>query len=187
MTEASPVLAAENHVFQKAGSVGKALPGVDIKIDAPDENGHGEVIAKGGNIMLGYLGVDETPIKDGYLLTGDIGYLDDDGYLFLCGRKKNVIVLRSGKNVFPEELEELLCQIEGVKECVVYLPDGDHALLSAKIVYNAEQTVPDALHAAVANLNDTLPDYKKIRALSFTTEAFPKTTTGKIKRAEAII
>lgn len=185
MTEAAPVLAAENHVFQKAGSVGKALPGIDIKIDAPDENGHGEVIAKGKNVMLGYMNHEENPIKDGYLYTGDIGYLDDEGFLFLCGRKKNVIVLRSGKNVFPEELEELVGQIEGVKESVVYLPEGDHALLSVKIVYD-EAASPEAVKAAVEQLNDTLPEYKKLRSVSLTTDPFPKTTTGKIKRAEVL-
>ena len=183
LTETAPVLSAENEDNMRLGSIGKALPGVEIKIDCPDENGMGEIIAKGPNIMLGYMGEETSPIIDGYFHTGDIGYIDNDGFIFINGRKKNVIVLPNGKNVFPEEIELLLGGIEGVKESVVYSKeDGSHAFIAAKIVYDPEITNPDTLKTETNKVNSLLPAFKEIKSFEFTTEDFVKTSTGKIKR-----
>ncbi len=114
LTETAPVLSAERRSIMRKGSVGKAMKSVEIKICDPNENGIGEIIAKGPNIMIGYYENDaatRNAIKDGWFHTGDMGYMDSDGYLFITGRKKNVIVLSNGKNVYPEELEQLLNNI----------------------------------------------------------------------------
>lgn len=114
LTETAPVLSAERRRIMRKGSVGKAMKSAEIKICDPNENGIGEIIAKGPNIMIGYYENDaatRNAIKDGWFHTGDMGYMDSDGYLFITGRKKNVIVLSNGKNVYPEELEQLLNNI----------------------------------------------------------------------------
>ena len=111
LTETSPVLAVEKKGATRNGSVGKALPGVEIKIKDPDENGIGEIIAKGPNIMLGYYKDDENTknvLNKGWFSTGDLGKIDKDGFVFITGRKKDVIILKNGKNVFPDELEKLV-------------------------------------------------------------------------------
>ncbi len=183
LTETAPVLSAENEDNMRLGSIGKALPGIEIKIDSPDENGVGEIIAKGPNVMLGYMGEDASPIKDGYFHTGDIGYIDKDGFIFINGRKKNVIVLPNGKNVFPEEIELLIGKIEGVKESVVYLnEEGSRPVLSAKVVYDVDLANPDTLKEEAKKVNALLPAFKEIKKFEFTTEEFKKTSTGKIKR-----
>ena len=120
LTETSPVLSAENDKFMRTGSVGKALPNAKVKIFEPDENGIGEIIAQGDMVMLGYYNDEKTTqevIFDGYFHTGDIGYIDKDGYIFISGRKKNVIVLDNGKNVFPEEIESILSDCSYI--CVI--------------------------------------------------------------------
>ena len=143
LTEASPIVSAENDKYQKPGSVAFALPDVEIKIDEPNEQGIGEVIVKGPNIMLGYYdnkeATDEVLI-DGWFHTGDLGYYDKDGYLFITGRKKNVIVLKNGKNIYPEELEILIARLPYVAENMVFgRPTDDNDLdINAKIVYNEE-------------------------------------------------
>lgn len=183
LTETAPVLSAENEDNMRLGSIGKALPGIEIKIDSPDSEGLGEIIAKGPNVMLGYMGEETSPIKDGYFHTGDIGYIDEDGFIFINGRKKNVIVLPNGKNVFPEETELLLNGIEGVKESVVYLnEEGTRPFISAKIVYDPDITNPDTLSVETKKINAQLPPFKEIKKIEFTTEEFKKTSTGKIKR-----
>ncbi len=181
LTETAPVLSAENPENMRIGSIGKALPGIDVKIDSPDEEGIGEIVAKGPNVMLGYQG-EESPIKDGYFYTGDIGYIDKDGFIFICGRKKNVLVLPNGKNVFPEETELLLSKIPGVKESLVYLSKDKKPVICAKIVYDPELTDEATLKEKVKEVNSILATYKEIKKFEFTTEEFKKTTTGKIKR-----
>ena len=127
LTETSPVLCAENEKCLKLGSVGIPLIDVEVKIDNPNEKGIGEIIAKGPNVMLGYYKNEEATknsLIDGWYHTGDLGYIDRSGYLFITGRKKNVIVLKNGKNIFPEELETLINRLDLVKECIVYgMPD----------------------------------------------------------------
>ena len=182
LTETAPVLSAENDDNMRLGSIGKPLPGIEIKIDNPDENGIGEIIAKGPNIMLGYMGEDVSPVIDGYFHTGDLGYMDKDGFIFISGRKKNVIVLPNGKNVFPEEIELLISGIPGVKESVIYLTNEERPKIAAKIVYDEELTNPDVLAEEIKKINANLVSFKEIKLVEYTTEEFKKTTTGKIKR-----
>ena len=201
LTESSPVLAAESHIYQRTGSVGRALPSVEIKIDNPDENGIGEVKAKGPNIMLGYYENEDATnevLKDGWLYTGDLGYIDKDGYLFITGRKKNVIVLKNGKNVFPEELENVINHLKYVDESMVYgKPKGDDVLISAKIVYNeeyikekypniTEEELKEMIWKDIKEINKDLTVYKHIKNIIITKEPMIKTTTAKIKRFEEI-
>ncbi len=180
LSETAPVLSAENPENMRAGSVGKALPGVEVKIFEPDDEGIGEIIAKGPNIMLGYKD-EPSPIYDGYFHTGDIGRIDSDGYIFICGRKKNVIVLPNGENVFPEEIESKINEIEGVLESVVYMT-GEKAVIGAKVVYDEELTNTEKIGVEFEEINKTLAEFKKIRKIEYTVEEFVKTSTGKIKR-----
>lgn len=183
MTEASPVITAERENDRRLGSVGKPLPGFSVKIDSPGEDGVGEILAKGDNIMLGYMGEENQPFIDGYLKTGDLGFIDDDGFLFIRGRSKNVIVLKNGKNVYPEELEALVGSIIGVNECIAY-PSSDSKYVCIKAVYDPEVTDEEAVRSEIAKVNTSVSDYKKMRDITLTTEPFPKTSTGKIKRNE---
>ena len=140
LTETSPVLCAENEKCLKLGSVGIPLIDVEVKIDNPNEKGIGEIIAKGPNVMLGYYKNEEATknsLIDGWYHTGDLGYIDRSGYLFITGRKKNVIVLKNGKNIYPEEIEVLINNLPYVTEALVFgYPKGDDLILSAKIVYD---------------------------------------------------
>ncbi|MCF0140530.1 MAG: AMP-binding protein [Mogibacterium sp.] len=139
LTETSPVLTAEKLTHQRAGSVGLPLPGVSIRIDGVDENGIGEVLAKGPNVMIGYLRDEDNEgvFTNGWFRTGDLGYIDEDGFLFLRGRKKNVIVLKNGKNVYPEELEEVLASaLPDASEILVFgWQKDDDLLVSANFVF----------------------------------------------------
>ena len=199
LTETSPVLAGENDVYKRDGSVGFALPGIDIKIDKPNSEGIGEIIAKGPVVMHKYLDNEEATnevLKDGWFHTGDLGKFDRDGFLFITGRKKYVIVLKNGKNIFPEELEILINQLGYVSESMVYgKPDKDDDLtICAKIVYNAEEMEKlypnkskEEYHDIVwqdirNNINKQMPAYKYIREIIVTDEPLIKTTTQKVKR-----
>lgn len=201
LTETSPVLSAESADHIRFGSVGLVFPSVEITIEDPDENGVGEIVAKGGNIMMGYYEMPEETekvLKDGRFYTGDLGKIDEDGYLFITGRKKNVIVLKSGKNVYPEELEELIAKLPFVNEVMVYgKGEATDLQVAAKIVYNKEyfaEKMPDKSEAeiaalmkeAVARINETLPTHQHIKNLIFQTTPFAKTSTAKVKRFEEI-
>lgn len=183
MTETAPVIAAEREDERRIGSVGKPMPGVDIKIDSPNEDGIGEILVKGPNVMLGYMDLKEQPFEDGYLKTGDLGYIDSDGFIFIRGRSKNVLVLKNGKNVYPEELESLMNSLPGITESVAYL-SPDSKTVSAIAVYDPEATTEEEALRSVESLNSNLSEYKKLRRIKVTTEPFPKTSTGKIKRNE---
>jgi long-chain acyl-CoA synthetase len=202
LTEASPIVSAENDKYQKPGSVAFALPNVEIRIDEPNEQGIGEIVVKGPNIMLGYYdnkeATDEVLI-DGWFHTGDLGYYDKEGYLFITGRKKNVIVLKNGKNIYPEELEILVARLPYVAENMVFgKPTVDDDLeINAKIVYNTEymkQSYPDKsisdytqiIWNDIKELNKSMPAYKHIRNIIVTDEPMIKTTTQKVKRNEEI-
>ena len=203
MTEAAPVITAENHWERKAGSIGRALPGVEVAIDEPDENGVGEIICRGPNVMAGYYENEEDTAKtliDGWLHTGDLGYIDEDGFLFICGRKKNVIVLKNGKNVYPEEIEVLIAALPYVSENFIFgkprrEDDEKDLALWAKIVYNPEYMkehygastpaeAEEVIRRDIDAINDTLPVYKQIFKLIVTDQEMIKTTTGKVKRYE---
>ncbi len=202
LTETSPVISAGTDFEQKIGSVGKVFPSVKVKIVNKDENGIGEVYVKGPNVMLGYYQNEEATkevFDKEWLKTGDLGYIDKKGFLFLCGRKKSVIVLKNGKNVFPEEIENVINRTEGIKESFVYgRPEPDDELdlrLCAKIVYDkaimqeaygisTEEEISNKIWELIKELNKTMPPYKYIKEITVTEEELIKTTTQKIKRHE---
>ena len=202
LTETSPVIAAENKKCMKVGTVGIPMLNVKLEIENPDENGIGEIRVKGPNVMLGYYENEEATkevLKDGWFYTGDLGYLDKNGCLAITGRSKNLIVLKNGKKVFPEELETLVNRLELVEECMVYgMPDEkdkNDVKLSIKIVYNKEivkekysDKTEEELYKIIWNeikeINKTLPRYKYIKGMILTDEELIKTTTKKVKRQE---
>jgi len=200
LTETAPVLSAENEYIMKPGSIGKTLYNVEMKIDNPDENGIGEIIAKGPNVMKGYYENEEATknvLKNGWFHTGDLGYMDKDGYFYISGRDKNVIVLKNGKNIYPEELEILVSNLPYVAENMVFgLPKGDDLLLSVKIVYNKEYVKENYLNVSEEELkeiirkdikeqvNSKLTNFKHIKNVIITDEPMIKTTTNKVKRKE---
>ena len=201
LTETSPVLAAENENCIKYGSIGLSMPGVTLKIDNPNEQGIGELIAKGPNVMLGYYENQEATnevIKDGWFHTGDLARQDKDGYFFITGRMKNVIVLKNGKNIYPEELETLIGKLPYVEESMVFgYPKDDDLVVSAKIVYNkdyvkqnfgdiSEEELYNKIWTDVKQINQELTNYKHIKKLIISDEPMIKTTTAKIKRFEEI-
>lgn len=201
LTETSPVLAAENVKYYKTGSTGLPMPGVELKIDNPNEQGIGEIKAKGPNVMLGYYENEEETnkvLKDGWFYTGDLGYMDKDGFLYITGRKKNVIVLKNGKNVYPEELEVLIGNLPYVKENMVFGKEkGDDLVVSAKIVYNqdymkdnypdkTQEDIEKIIWEDIKEINKTMPNYKHIKNIIVTDQEMIKTTTAKIKRYEEI-
>ncbi len=199
LTEASPVVAAENYKYRRKGSIGVPLNGVDVKILNKNEMGIGEMAVKGPNVMLGYYEDEEANkavFKDGWLLTGDLAYIDKDEYIFITGRKKNVIVLKNGKNVYPEEIENIVNKIPLVKESMVFgLPKDDDVIVSVKVQYDEEyikenypneneKELEKILWEKIKEINRTMPTYKYIKNLIPTKEEFIKTTTAKIKRFE---
>ena len=201
LTETSPVLCAENAKSIRYGSVGFPVCNVEVKIDTPNEKGIGEVIAKGPNVMAGYYENEEATnetLIDGWFHSGDLGYIDKDGYVFITGRKKNVIVLKNGKNVYPEELEVLINNLTYVEESMVFgMPKDDDLVLSAKIVYNKDyikDTYPNItkeelekiIWEDIKAINKTLTNYKHIKNIIITDEPMIKTTTAKIKRFQEI-
>ena len=202
LTESSPVIAAEDDKYQRLGSIGKAFPSIEVKIDNPNEDGIGELLAKGPSIMLGYYNNEEATketLEDGWLHTGDLAKIDKDGYIFISGRKKYVVVLKNGKNIYPEELETLVNNIEGVKESFVYgkpEDDGDYKIC-AKIVYDKdtvesiygtkdEKELQELIWKEIKKVNKTMPTYKYIKEINITNKDLIKTTTQKIKRFEEI-
>ena len=198
LTETAPVLTAPKNDMDKIGSCGTPIPEVEVKIANPNENGIGEIIARGPNVMLGYYENEEATnevIKDGWFYTGDLGYKDDDNFFYITGRKKNVIVLKNGKNIYPEELEVLINKLPYVNECIVFgYPKGDDLIVSTKIVYDAKQIgnnldekeIKNKIWEDIKKLNNTLPTYKYIKNLFISEEPMIKTTTSKIKRNEEI-
>lgn len=201
LTETSPVLMAENEKCIKYGSIGLPLPEVEVKIEEPNEDGIGEIAVKAPNVMLGYYEMPEETsnvLKDGWFYTGDLGYVDKDGFFFITGRKKNVIVLKNGKNIYPEELEVLVNNLPYVAESMVFgIPKGDDLILSVKIVYDkdyvedkynniSEEELKDFIWADIKNINSGLTNYKHIKNLIITDEPMVKTTTQKVKRFEEI-
>ena len=190
LTETSPVIGIGTNKYHKVGSIGKTVPSVEAKI------------VKGPNIMLGYYQNEEATKKaivDGWFYTGDLARIDEEGYIFICGRKKNVIVLKNGKNIYPEEMENLINKIEGVEESFIYgkqlSSDKENIKIYAKIVYD-EEVVKNAykvqskeeIHKEIANkireINSLMPKYKAIRGFSLTKEPLIKTTTNKLKRQQ---
>lgn len=203
LTETAPVIAAETPKCRRLGSIGKKFPSVEVKIDDPDEEGIGELMAKGPSIMLGYYENEEATKSalepDGWFHTGDLARIDKDGFIYISGRKKSVIVLNNGKNVFPEEIETLLNKVEGIKETFVYEKkedDGD-VKVCVEIVYDKEmikdlyhieyeEKIKEFLWKKVKEVNKLMPKYKYVREMIVTEEPLIKTTTLKIKRHEEL-
>ncbi len=202
LTETSPVIAAEGDNFVKPGSIGKPMEHVELEIVNKDESGIGEIRIKGPNVMLGYYEDEERTkevLRDGWFYTGDLAYIDKDGFIFITGRQKDMIVLKNGKKVFPEELEILINKLEEVEECFVYgMPekeDKNDFKVSVKVVYNesivkekygeiTEDELYKMIWAKIKEINKTLPQYKYIKNMILTKEPLIKTTTNKIKRNE---
>ena len=203
LTETAPVIAAETPKCRRLGSIGKKFPSVEVKIDDTDEEGIGELMAKGPSIMLGYYENEEATKSalesDGWFHTGDLARIDKDGFIYISGRKKSVIVLNNGKNVFPEEIETLLNKVEGIKETFVFEKkedDGD-VKVCVEIVYDkelikelynieGEENIKEFLWDKVKEVNKLMPKYKYVREMVITEEPLIKTTTLKIKRHEEL-
>ena len=200
LTEASPVVSVETEDNYRLSSIGKPLVGIKAKIIDPNEDGIGELAIKGKNIMLGYYDKPEETAKtivDGWLLTGDLATMDEDGFIFICGRKKSVIVLKNGKNIFPEEMEKLINKIDGVKESFVFGKKTNRSKgdikLNVLIVFDREEVekvygitddekIQRKFHEKIREINNMMPNYKAIRGIMFTEEPLIKTSTNKIKR-----
>lgn len=205
LTETSPVIAMENEIVFKLGSVGKLLPSIKAKLINIDKDGMGELVVKGPNVMLGYLDNEEETKKvlnDGWFNTGDLAKIDDEGYIFICGRKKSVIVLKNGKNIFPEEMESILNKINGVKESFIFgkqnSSEKDDIKINAKLVYDMktikeiynidkEEEIYNIMKEKIKEINKEMPSYKAIKEISLTQTPLIRTTTAKIKRQEEML
>lgn len=204
LTETSPVIAAEDDKHMKNGSIGINMKNVELEIVNKDENGIGEIRVKGPNVMLGYYEMQEETnkvLKDGWFYTGDLGYKDEEGYLYITGRNKNMIVLKNGKKVFPEEIETILNRQELVLESMVFgLPEKDDkndVKLAVKIVYDkeivlekypgkTEEELYKIIWEQIKEVNKTFPKYKHIQKMLLSSEELIKTSTKKVKRQEEL-
>lgn len=200
LTETSPVIAVGTNKENKIGSVGKVVPSCEAKIVNADNEQIGELVVKGPNIALGYYNdkkATKESFKNDWFYTGDLAKIDEEGYIFICGRKKSVIVLKNGKNIFPEEMENLINQIEGIKESFVFgkqqSRDKENIKIHVKVVYDKEEfeqkynaktyeKIESIVHKKIKEINLKMPKYKAIRGLILTEEPLIKTTTNKIKR-----
>lgn len=202
MTECAPIIAMNTDRYRKSAAAGKPMPGTEVRIVDQDENGIGEVICKGPSVMMGYYNDPENTAKtlqDGWLYTGDYGYLDEDGFLYITGRKKNVIVTKGGKNIFPEEVEYYLLLDERIQEVIVYGKHDDvkDDLICTAIIYPdykalSEQGITEdaevyrVLREIVDKANEQMPPYKRVKRIEVRDKEFVKTTTLKIKRFEDV-
>ena len=204
LTETSPVIAAEDDNHMKNGSIGIPMCNVELEVVNKDEEGIGEIRVKGPNVMLGYYEMPEETakvLKDGWFYTGDLGYVDNEGYIYITGRSKSLIVLKNGKKVFPEELETIINRLELVSESMVFgLPDKqdkNDVKLSVKIVYDkeivkekypekTEEEVYQIIWQQVKEINKGFPRYKHIQNMILTDKELIKTSTKKVKRQEEI-
>jgi len=201
LTETAPIAALTPEYDTKVGSAGKPIICADIKIHNPNENGEGEVWIKSKTLMLGYYENEEATnevMYDGWFNAGDIAYIDDDGFLYITGRSKNVIVTQNGKNIYPEEIELLLGKVEEIKECMVYgkqLNEDDKELtITVKVIPDydkieekhgkdlSEEKIYDIIWNEIKQVNRKLTSYKAIKRLEIKKDEFEKTTTMKIKR-----
>lgn len=182
LTECAPLVAANYPDVNKFGSVGKPVSYMEIKIE------QGEILVKGDGVMAGYYKNPEATadaIRDGWFHTGDLGYLDEEGYLYITGRSKNLIILDNGKNIYPEELEGYVMTVPGVKDVMVYDDNGKISAMVLAAVPN-DQDLHKEIKQGIRKINEKLPAYKRIVGLDFRAQEFPKTTTMKIKRAEVL-
>ena len=199
LTECSPLVAGNNDFFHKSDSAGLPIPNVDFIIDSPNKDGVGEILVKGPNVMLGYYKNEQATkdtFKGEYLKTGDLGKIDKDGYLYICGRAKSVIITKNGKNVYPEELEEILNKNDYIEESLVagnFNEDHKDTEVSALIVLNMDnikkkfkkptkEDITKLLNSIVKTINDKLPNFKHIKNYVVKEDSLEKTTTQKVKR-----
>lgn len=202
LTETSPVVAVGTNKNYKLGSIGKTVPSVEAKLVDVNDDGIGELVVRGSSVMLGYYEnekVNKKSLQDGWFYTGDLAKIDEEGYIFICGRKKSVIVLKNGKNIFPEEMENLVNKIEGIKESFIFgkiqSNDENNIKINVKIVFDRDvikdvykvekdEDIYKVLSKKIKEVNQTMPSYKAIRGMILTEEPLIKTTTNKIKRQE---
>lgn len=199
LTETSPIAALTPVFNPKIGSAGKPVICAEIKIDRPNEKGEGEILIKSETLMLGYYENEEATketVKDGWFYSGDIGYIDEEGFLFITGRSKNVIVTQNGKNIYPEEIELLLGNVPEIKECMVYGKEekGKELTISVKVIPNidkieekygkelTDEKIHEIIWEEIKKVNKKLTSYKAIKHLEIKKDEFEKTTTMKIKR-----
>nr|WP_290446080.1 AMP-binding protein [Ihubacter massiliensis] len=199
MTENAPIIAVNRDRYSKADSVGKPMPGTEVKIIDPDRDGIGEIICRGPSVMIGYYNdreATEQVLRDGWLYTGDYGRFDEEGFLYVCGRKKNVIVTKNGKNIFPEEVEYYLLKNKYIEEVMVYGTIDkrtgdtivradiypDYAAINEELGEMSEEGLKDFMKAVIDETNEEMPLYKRVKRFRIRDEEFEKTTTRKIKR-----
>ena len=200
LTETSPVVAVGTSKEHKIGSIGKCVPSVEVKLVNVNSEGIGELVVKGPSVALGYYKnekANKEAFKNGWFYTGDLARIDEEGYIFICGRKKSVIVLKNGKNIFPEELETLVNKIAFVKESFVFgkqqNKDKENVKIYVKIVYDKEavkkeykteneKEIYNIFLRKLKEINSEIPNYKAMRGMILTEKPLIKTTTNKIKR-----
>ena len=202
LTETSPVVAIGTNKNYKLGSIGKTVPSVEAKLVNVNDEGIGELVVRGSSVMLGYYEdekANKKSLQNGWFYTGDLAKIDEEGYIFICGRKKSVIVLKNGKNIFPEEMENLVNKIEGIKESFIFgkiqSNDENNIKINVKIVFDRDvikdvykvekdEEVYKVLSKKIKEVNQNMPSYKAIRGMILTEEPLIRTTTNKIKRQE---
>lgn len=196
LTETSPIVAVGNNKYHKIGSIGKALPSEEVKLLNVNKQGIGELAVKGPNVMIGYYKnkeATEKVLKDEWFHTGDLAKIDEEGYIFICGRKKNVIVLKNGKNIYPEEMESLINKEDGIEESFIFgkqmSEDPTNIKIFVKVVYNKEhfegktkEEIEKEISQKISEVNKVMPRYKAIRGTIISDVPLIKTTTNKIKR-----
>ena len=205
LTETAPIAALTPEYEPKVGSAGRAVNCAEIKIVDPNEKGEGEVLIKSETLMIGYYENEEATKEtieidangNRWFHSGDVGYLDNEGFLFITGRSKNVIVTQNGKNIYPEEIEQMLTEVKEIKECMVYGKEVEgekELIISVKVIPNIEEIetlhgkdltdeqIYDIIWKQIKNVNKKLTSYKAIKNLEIKKDEFEKTTTMKIKR-----
>ena len=200
LTECSPLVAGNNDTCYKAASCGMPIPDVEYKIDNPNEEGVGEIIAKGPNIMLGYYENKEATDKvliNGWFHTGDLGYIDDEEFLYITGRSKNLILTKNGENIYPEEIESILNDSDLIEESLIIGTSNgkDDVQVKAKIFPNIEaikeylgkkvptkDDISKTINELIKKANEKLPNFKHIKSYKIMDEDFERTTTNKVKR-----
>lgn len=200
LTETSPLVVGNNDFYYKSASCGMKIPGVEFKIDHPNENNVGEIIVKGDNVMIGYYQNEEENKKvliDGWFHTGDLGYVDEDGFLYITGRSKNMILTKNGENIYPEEIENILNEHDIIFESLIIgCSNGkDDVQVKAKIFPNKEvlkeyfgnkipskEEISSLISEIIKKVNQKLPNFKHIKTFKIMDEDFERTTTNKVKR-----
>ena len=202
LSECAPIVALNPNTCPKDDAAGLPLFNTDVKIVDKNDEGVGEIVTKGEHVMLGYYKNEEATkevMKDGYFHTGDLGYIDEDGFVHITGRKKNVIITKNGKNVYPEEIESIINDLEYVKESMVYgKKEDDDITLTVQLLPDIEkikeefgeidlEEIKKIIWKDIKKINENLVVYKRIKNLELRDKDFEKTTTMKIKRYKEVV